>query len=317
MLPIGNAFANHSYMTSKQKAYAALTATSIIWGSTWVASKIAVQQVPGLQVSAIRQFVAGVLYVIFFTLKGEPFPKWKQLKSLLFISFFLLIIANGLATWSIRYISSGLGALIGALYPLCVVVIEMVVFKTKNTLLTFAGLILGFMGIGVVFYHNAFHHASNNYLFGVILGLIATLAWSIGTILVARKKININPYYSMGWQMLLASPFLAIMSMATGQYIPLTAIPMQTWLSIAYLVLIGSCIAFACFIFSMKNLPAAISSLYAYFNPIVAMLIGAVLLHEQLTLNILIGTLITIVGVYIVNHSMKEKPTTEPIESEI
>lgn len=304
-------------MTTKQKAYAALTATSIIWGSTWVASKIAVQNVPGLQVSCIRQFIAGVLYVIFFSLKGEPLPKWKQIKSLLFISFFLLIIANGLATWSIRYISSGLGALIGALYPLCVVIIEMIIFKTKNTVLTFIGLILGFIGIGVVFYNNAFHHTSNNYWLGILLGLIATLAWSIGTILVARKKININPYYSMGWQMLLSSPFLFIMSMATGQHISLAEIPMKTWLSIAYLVLIGSCIAFACFIYSMKKLPAAISSLYAYINPIVAMLIGAVLLREKLTINILIGTIITIVGVYIVNHSMKEKSTTEPIENEI
>ncbi len=304
-------------MNTHQKAYAALTATSIIWGSTWVASKIAVQYVPGLQVSFMRQFIAGVIYIIFFTLKGEPLPTWKQLKSLLFISFFLLIIANGLATWSIRYISSGLGALIGALYPLSVVIIEMVAFKTKNNALTFTGLILGFAGIGVVFYNSAFHHPANGYIFGVVLGLVATLAWSIGTILVSRNKININPYYGMGWQMLLSSPFIFILSRITGQHIPFADIPVQTWLSIAYLVSIGSCIAFVCFIYSMKHLPAAISSLYAYFNPIVAMLIGAVLLHEKLTVNILIGTVITIAGVFLVNHSMKERPTTEAIESEM
>jgi drug/metabolite transporter (DMT)-like permease len=168
-----------------------------------------------------------------------------------------------------------------------------------------------------VFYDNAFHHNSSNYLFGVILALIAMLSWGIGTIFVARKKLNINPYYGMGWQMMLAAPFIFIMSLGTGTNISLTQFPAQTWMALAYLVIMGSCIAFVCFIYTMKHLPAAIASLYAYINPIVAMLIGYLLLSEKLTINILIGTLITIFGVYLVNHSLKEVPTTEPIENEI
>jgi drug/metabolite transporter (DMT)-like permease len=303
--------------TKKQKAYIALAATSIIWGTTWVASKVAVTNAPPLQVSAIRQFIAGLIYIIFFTVKGERIPSFKQLKPLLVMSFFLLIIANGFATWSIKYLSSGLAALIAALYPLCVVVIEMIFFKTKNTPATFIGLILGLAGICVVFYDNAFQHNSGDYLFGVILSLIATVSWGIGTIFVARKKLHINPYYGMGWQMMMASPFIFMMSLAAGKNVSLSAIPIQTWLAIAYLVLIGSCIAFVCFIYSMKHLPAAIASLYAYINPIVAMLVGSILLSEKLTIHILIGTVITIIGVYLVNHSLKEVPTTEPIENEI
>jgi len=303
--------------TTKQKAYIALAATSIIWGTTWVASKVAVTNAPPLQVSAIRQFIAGLIYIVFFKLKGEPWPSFKQFKPLLVMSFFLLIIANGFATWSIKYLSSGLAALIAALYPLCVVIIEMIFFKTKNTPATFIGLLLGLAGICVVFYDNAFHHNSGDYLFGVILSVIATLSWGIGTIFVARKKLNINPYYGMGWQMMLAAPFIFLMSVANGKNISLTAIPMQTWLAIAYLVIIGSCIAFVCFIYSMRNLPAAIASLYAYINPIVAMIVGSILLSEKLTINILIGTAITIIGVYLVNHSLKEVPTTELIENEI
>jgi drug/metabolite transporter (DMT)-like permease len=304
-------------MTTKQKAYLALTATSIIWGSTWVASKIAVEKTPGLQVSAIRQGLAGLVYIIFFSLKGEKLPSFKQLSQLFVVSFFLLIIANGLATWGLHYVSSGLSALIGALYPLCVVIIEMVWFKTKNKFITFVGLLIGVAGVSVVFYDNAFHHQPDHYLFGIILGTSAMIAWSIGTILVARKKINLNPYYAMGWQMFIASPFIFIMSYSTGEHISFTQIPMQTWWSIIYLVSIGSCIAFVCFIYSMKHLPVAISSLYAYINPIVAMLIGAVLLNEELTRNILFGTFITLIGVYLVNHSMKEKPTSELVESEM
>ncbi|MDE3145276.1 MAG: EamA family transporter [Bacteroidota bacterium] len=304
-------------LTTKQKAYIALAATSFLWGTTWVASKVAVINAPPLQVSAMRQFIAGLIYIVFFKLKGEPWPTPKQLKPLLIMSFFLLIIANGFATWSIKYISSGLAALIAALYPLFVVIIEMIFYKTKNTIATFIGLLLGLAGICVVFYDNAFHHNSSDYLFGVILALIAMLSWAIGTIFVARKKLNINPYYGMGWQMMLAAPFIFIMSLGTGTNISLTQIPAQTWMALAYLVILGSCIAFVCFIYTMKHLPAAIASLYAYINPIVAMLVGYLLLSEKLTINILIGTAITIFGVYLVNHSLKEVPTTEPIENEI
>jgi len=149
--------------STKQKAYIALTATSIIWGTTWVASKFAVLNAPPLEVSAIRQFVAGLIYIVFFTLKGQPLPSKKQWPTLLVMSFFLLIIANGFATWSMKYLSSGLAALIAALYPLFVVIIEMFFFKTKNTIATFIGLILGLAGICVVFYDNAFHHNSGDY----------------------------------------------------------------------------------------------------------------------------------------------------------
>jgi drug/metabolite transporter (DMT)-like permease len=303
--------------TSKHKAYLALSATSFIWGSTWVASKIAVEHVPGLQISSIRQLMAGLVFIIFFKLKGEPWPKLSQLRSLLFIAVFLLILANGLSTWSIRYISSGLGALIGALFPLFVVIIEMIIFKTKVKPLTFIGLFLGIAGIGFVFYDSAFHHQGSGYIFGVVLGLIATLSWSIGTIMVARKKLNMNPYYGMGWQMALSSPFIMAIAFATGEHIPVTEIPAASWGGLVYLVLAGSCIAFVCFIYSMKHLPAGIASLYAYINPIVAMLIGAVVLTEPLTMDLLIGTLITIAGVYLVNHSLKERPTTVPAEKEM
>jgi drug/metabolite transporter (DMT)-like permease len=304
-------------LTNKHKAYLALCATSFIWGSTWVASKIAVEKVPGLQISAIRQLLAGVIFIVFFKLKGAPWPNLSQLRSLLFMAFFLLIFANGLSTWSIRYISSGLGALIGALFPLFVVIFEMSFYKTRVKPLTFTGMALGIAGIVFVFYDNAFHHQPGDYMFGVALGLIATISWSIGTIMVARKKININPYYGMGWQMVLSSPFIMAMSFATGQHVPVTDIPLISWGGLIYLVVAGSCIAFVCFIYSMKHLPAGVASLYAYINPIVAMLIGSVVLTEPLTIDLLIGTVITIAGVYLVNHSMKEKPTTVPAEKEM
>jgi drug/metabolite transporter (DMT)-like permease len=305
-------------MTPKQKAYIALVITSIVWGTTWVAMKFGVKQLPALELAAIRQFIAGSMFVIFFLLRKQKIPTRKQLGQLFVLSIFMFVFANGLSTWSLAYIPSGLGALIGALYPLSVVIIEYFFFNNKSiSRLAIIGIVLGIAGIGVVFYENAFHHHPQGYVFGLVLALIAMLSWSYSTIMIARNKIKINPYFGMGWQMLFGSFMMFIISLFAGKNIPISQIPLNGWLAIAYLIAAGSVLAIIAFIYSMKHLPPAIASLYAYINPIVATLIGAVWLEEKITAYIIIGTLITITGVYLVNHSMKEKPTTEVLEAEI
>ncbi len=292
--------------TNNTKGYLSLAVTSIVWGTTWVGSRYAVQYVPGLQVSGIRQFLAGSILLTFFFIKGEKLPTWHEFKWLAMVAFLILFLNNGLGTWSVKYISSGLAALISALYPICTVLLEMLFFKkTKNNPLTFIGLIVGIGGVVFVFYENAFHAQPKGYGFGVALCATGMVAWSLGTIFIARNKHNMNPYYATGWQMILASFMILGLSLATGNHIPVTKIPINVWADMAYLVLMGSVITFLAFVYSVKHLPAAIAALYAYINPIVAMLVGAWWLHEVLTLNLLVGSVITIAGVYIVNYSLK------------
>ena len=304
-------------MTNKQKAYIALSVTSIVWGTSWIASRLAVQKVPALQVSSIRQFIAGMLFTGFFLMKGYKLPNLKQLKWLAGMSALLFVAANGLATVGVKYITSGLAALIAALYPLSVVIIERIFFKnTKITGLTFIGILLGLAGIAVVFYENAFHNHQEGYWIGIVVSVIAMLSWSVGTIFIARKQINMNPYYSTGLQMLIGSGFLLILAKSTGNTIAITDIPLQTWLSICYLVVMGSILAYVAFIYTMKHLEASIAALYAYINPIVAILIGSVIVNETITAEIIIGSIITLIGVYIVNLSLRKQKQAlvEPIE---
>jgi drug/metabolite transporter (DMT)-like permease len=296
-------------LTTKQKAYLALSATSIIWGTTWVASKIGVQKAPALEVASIRQFIGGGVYLLFFLLiKKQPLPTLKQLAWLSFMGILMFVSANGIATMGLKYVSSGLGALIAALYPLCVVLIESVFYRNRKiNALTFTGILLGIGGIAVVFYDNAFHSHSEGYVLGVIYSMIAMITWSVATIFIARRKADINPYYATGWQMLTGSIILFAVVMITGDHIPLTAIPAQTWWALVYLILAGSIFTFVAFIYSMKHLEPAIASLYAYINPIVATLVGFFIMNDKLTFNILAGSLITLAGVYLVNRSMKQK----------
>jgi len=294
--------------SKKSGSYLALTLTSIIWGTTWVASRIGVQHVPGLQISYIRQFIAGSLLLIFFFIRGEKLPTWQQFRWLFVLSIFTFVLSNGFSTWSVKYVSSGLAALISALYPLCVVIIEMIFFKrNNNTSLTFIGLFIGLAGVAIVFYENAFHEQPEGYSYGVILGVIAMIGWSIGTIYIARNKYQMNPYYAIGWQMFFGSFLICLLALTTNNNIPFLEIPSQTWIVIAYLVSFGSVVAFVAFIYTVKYLSPAIASLYAYINPLVAMIVGSILLDEPLTFNLIIGALITLAGVYIVNYSIKIK----------
>lgn len=294
--------------SAKTKGYLALTATSIIWGTTWVVSKIGVLEIPPLQLVYIRQFIAGIIFVGFLSFfKKLPLPTLKQFRWLFIMAVIMFVSANGLSTWGVQYIPAGLGSLIGALYPLSVVILEKVFFKSKPlTVVTVIGLLLGISGIGIVSYENAFHHNTTNFLFGVFLSVTAMLSWSIGTIFIARNKVDINPYYGVGWQMMISSIILFIIMQTTQKVIPFFDISTTAWVVIGYLVFFGSLLAFIAFIYSMKVLPTAVSSLYAYINPFVAMVTAYIVLSEKLSINILWGSLVTITGVFLVNYSAKK-----------
>lgn len=295
-------------MTTKQKAYFALSVTSIVWGTSWVASRYAVQFAPALQVSATRQLIAGSLFAGFFLLKGEKLPSFKQMLWLAGMSILLFVFANGLATVGVKYISSGLAALIAALYPLSVVIIEKIFFKNRKIgWVTFLGIVLGITGITIVFYDNAFHHQGPNYWIGILVSVIAMLSWSVGTIIISRKQINLNPYHAIGWEMIFASLFLFAGAAVTGNLVPFKTFPAQTWYAIGYLVMMGSLIAVVAFLYTMKHLEASVAALYAYVNPIVAIIIGSFLIKEPLTKEIITGSCITLIGVYLVNQSLRKQ----------
>ena len=295
-------------MTTKQKAYIALALTSTIWGTSWVASKMGVKNVPGLEVASIRQLIAGVLLLSFFFIKGEKIPTKKEFLWLTMMALLLFVSANGIATVALKNIPSGMGALISALYPLSVVIIERLFFRnTKITPLTFTGLLLGIGGIALVFYDKAFHSHTEGFAWGVFLSMIAMLSWSIGTIVLSRTKLRINPYYATGWEMLISSFILLIMLGISGNSIPLPQIPFQSWAAIAYLVIASNLITFAAFIYSMKHLEPAMAALYAYINPIVAIFVGSFLIDEKITWKIIVGSIVTLIGVYLVNQSLRKQ----------
>ena len=299
--------------------YWALATTSLLWGTTWVVSKFAVQSIPGLQLAYIRQLMAGGLFVLFFLLvKKHSIPSKRDFRFMFVLSLLMMVMANGLSTWGIKHLPTGLASLIGAMYPLSVVFIEWIFYGKRNvSLLTFVGFFLGLVGIGFVFYSEMFAVWNASLVFGLILSVVAMLSWSLGTVFLSRHQLETDPYHAMGWQMLMGSVMLYALSKWTHQAIPFENIPVSAWVSILYLALIGSVLCFIAFIYSLQVLPASIASLYAYMNPIVAMILASLWLKERMSFSTLIGSLVTLIGVYLVNHSIKRDRLKLPVESEI
>lgn len=295
--------------SGKAGGYLALSTTSILWGTTWVVSKIGIKSIPAFQMAAMRQFAAGAIFVLYFLLvKKEPLPTRAQFARIILLAFLLFVFANGLSTWGLLFISAGLSALLGALYPLSVVIIERFFYGKKEFNPTMVlGFILGLTGVGLVFYENIIIEMTLKFVLGIILALVAMLSWSIGTISLTNHPLSLNPYYSIGWQMLVSGVGLYLMALLFQPPVPLSAISAQGWMAVLYLVVFGSIVAFIAFIYSLKKLPIAVASLYSYINPLVAMLLGAWLLNERLNMAILWGALLTLAGVFLVNFSLRKK----------
>lgn len=283
----------------------ALCWVSFFWGTTWIASKEGVKHMPALQLAAIRQFIGGLLYISFFLFKKTPWPKGKQWKTIIILSILNFVLSNGLSTWGIKYISSGLGAIIGAIVPLWIVIISF--FRGERLArLTVIGLIISFGGVCVIFYDHLSDFMIPDFRFGIILSLIATLTWAFGSLYTKKKAASFNPYFSLGLQMFISSILLFAYNGATGTSVSLSAIPAISWWSIAYLVVFGSVLTFIAFIYALQNLPAEISSVYAYINPIIAVILGAVIFGEVLNAAIAIGGGVTLFGLYMVNYSLRK-----------
>ncbi len=283
----------------------ALCWVSFFWGTTWLASKEGVKHMPALQLAGIRQFIGGILYVGFFLYKKTPWPKGKQWKTIFILSILNFVLSNGLSTWGVKYISSGLGAIIGAIFPLWIVLIT--VFRGERIArLSILGLVVSFGGVCVIFYDHLADFIKPDFRFGIFLSLFSTITWAFGTLYTRKKAASFNPYFSLGLQMVISSTILLAITGATGTGVSITAIPAISWWAIGYLTIIGSVLTFIAYIYALQNLPAHVSSVYAYINPIVAVLLGALIFVEPLTMAIATGGAVTLFGLYLVNYSIRK-----------
>jgi drug/metabolite transporter (DMT)-like permease len=300
---------------TRTKAHIALGIVCILWGTTWVASKQGVMHMPGLQLAGFRQLLAGSVYIIYFIATGAKWPKGREWYVIGVLSFLNILCSNGLTTWGVQYISAGLGSIIAATFPLWMVLIGMFTSRDRIPSAALKGFLLGFGGICVIFYEHLGDFLNPEFLFGIAISFTASWMWALGTIFTKKEAKDFDPYFSLGLQMFLAGAVLLPVSYLTGASIPVNESPWQSWTAIAYLVVFGSVVAFAAYLYSLQRLSMELMSIYAYINPIVAVILGSIFFSEKLTLFIISGGAITLYGVWMISHSLRKDTREKDILS--
>lgn len=297
----------------QRKAYIALALVSFFWGTTYLASKISAHYMPGLFVAGVRQAVSGAILVGYFKSRGYAWPDKKSLLKIAIQGFFLLCISNGLLTWAMEYIDSGLGAIIAGMVPLFVALFSIWLLRfARFTPLMVVGLLVGFGGIVTIFYEHFVQLLDSRFAFGIGLALIATISWSFGTVFASRYRPKTDILFGVGLQMLIAGTIMLAVCGVSGKYVNLMdANPDALW-GLLYLIVIGSLLTYSAYVFAVSKLPPTQVSVYAYINPIVAIFLGWLILKEHMSLNVMTGTLITLGGVWLVNKEFKKQRAVEP-----
>lgn len=285
-------------------AYAALAVVCVLWGTTFLGIRIGVTDIPPFLFAGLRLGVAGIMLtsIAMITSKAK-LPSLHVMTQQAMAGFLLFALGNGLICVAEQFISSGLTAIICAMIPVWVTLINLRSDQDERpTVPVFLGLAIGLSGIVLMFGDSVNEFSNANYAWSIVLIFIANMGWSFGSVWIKKRNITGqgNTFVNAGLQMFFGGVFLLVASPVFDQYSTLNWTSSSLW-ALGYLIIFGSVIAFACFSYALKKLPVTIVSLYAYINPIVAVLLGSLVLNETFNLRIAIAMLITVAGIYIVN----------------
>ena len=282
--------------------YIALGAICLIWGTTFLVLRIAVLHFPPFLFVTIRQLLAGILLAGFMLASGKAvLPAKSDIVRQAIAGFFMISLGNGLVAWAEVLIPSGVAAILCSLMPVAVILINVSINKEERpTVPIIAGVLVGLLGIMMIFQEHLAEFSNLEYQVGIFLIIVAVISWAGGSVWLKKRGNDGNAFLNAGLQMFFGGIWLIPGALLFDD---LTAIhwSAEAAYSLLYLVLIGSVVAYACYSYVLRKLPMTIVSLYAYVNPIVAVLLGWIVLDEKLTLKIGIAILITVGGIYIVN----------------
>jgi drug/metabolite transporter (DMT)-like permease len=295
---------------------AAFAALYVAWGSTYLAIRIVVEHLPPFLMAALRFVIAGGLLLLFLRWRGEPWPTRQQWRTGALVGTLLLFGGNGLVSWSEQSVASGLTALILATTPLWFVVLEWLPpWHKRPAPSTVAGLILGFLGVIILVSRPASNPANGPEWSwaGIAVLLSACVFWSTGSLLQRRAGWSASPAMNAAVQMLCGAASLTIAGTLTGEWnrLHLADFSSKALTALAYLVVFGSWIGFGAYVWLLKHTTPTRLATYAYVNPVIAVLLGWLILKEPITIRILWAGLCILASVLIVQWP-RPKPKSIP-----
>jgi drug/metabolite transporter (DMT)-like permease len=288
-------------------AYMALAAVCVIWGTTYLALRIAVAHFPALLFTALRQIIAGMIIVggVLLFMKSA-LPSLPHLLRQAIAGFFMISVGNGFVAWAEMYIPSGIAAIICSLMPVVVILMNLSIHREERpNAMIILGVVLGMLGIVLIFSEHLGEFSNREYIMGIILTFLAVLGWAGASIWIKRKNTESNLYLNAGLQMFFGGVLLIPLSLMFDDY-SLISWDAEAIYPFIYLVIFGSLVAYVSYSYALRKLPMTIVSLYAYINPLVAVVLGWLVLGEKLNGKIGLAFLITVLGIYTVNKGYQQ-----------
>jgi drug/metabolite transporter (DMT)-like permease len=292
-----------SNATLRLRVVAAFAAIYLIWGSTYLGIRIAIETLPPFLTAGLRFIIAGPLLYAWARRNGASRPTGVQWRAAAIVGGLLLLGGNGLVTWGEQRVSSGLAALLVATVPLWMVLLDWLFMRGGRPAgKVFLGLILGLIGIVLLIGPTDLLGEHRVDLIGVAMLLLAALSWAIGSLYARRAPLPDAPLLGTSLEMIAGGVLLLLASAVKGEWVQvdLASVSLRSWLALAYLTLLGSIVAFTAYTWLLRvSTPARVAT-YAYVNPVVAVVLGWAVVGEVLTGQMLLAAVVIVLAVVVI-----------------
>ena len=303
----------NTFSSRRARLLLAFAAVYIIWGSTYLAIRIAVESIPPLLMASIRMTSAGAVLLGIALLTGAPRPNRAEWRSAIVIGALLFLGGNGAVVWSAQHVPSGLVALVVSSVPLWLVVLESVRPQgNRPRPITWLGVAVGLAGIAMLVGPGGMRGGIDP--FSTIILVLGSLLWATGSLLSRRMPAPRSPLVTAALQMLCGGLWQLVAGLALGEaprFHPASVTP-AAWISVAYLSVFGSIVAFTAFMWLMRNTTPAKAGTYGYVNPIVALILGWAFAGERLTVRAGVAAVVIIGAVALITSA--GTPRNEEVE---
>lgn len=293
----------------KTKLYLALFCVAFFWGTTFLGIKIGVETIPPFILAGIRNLISGIIILSYLLLQNKlEKVSLRQFFRAFLLALLLIVLANGLTTYSEKYISSGLASLISTFTPFCVLILNLILGYEKLSIKTLLGIFLGMFGIFIIYQSSLTDLVVPEYRQGIYALLLAIFSWSVGTILMKKGSNNeLTMLMNTCLQMLIAGVVLTVIQFYITPTISISAWSLRSVLAMLYLALFGSVVGYVAFSYLITQLPSTKVVVLSYINLVVALFLGWLILEEIITSRIIIATILIISGVIVVNYKRQNK----------
>jgi drug/metabolite transporter (DMT)-like permease len=282
-----------------------------VWGSTFLAIRIGVHEVPPLLFAAMRFLTAGLVLFGWMIARGEPSPTRRQWMSVLLLALLIFLIDYGLLFWAEQRLPSGIAAVMMATIPVFIALSEILFLGTQRLTVRLAfALLVGIGGVAVLMSHSLSLGGAPVDRPGAIAVIIGSFTWSIATVLARKLPLPPSKVMSSGAQMLAGGIMLALTAAALGEFQNFhpSAVSSAAWFSLLYLIIAGSIIGFTAYVWLIHHESPTKVGTYAYVNPVVAVLLGYFFGGEALGLRTVLGTMFVLISVVVITTTRAKKP---------